>query len=98
MDEAERAVLERSSVVGIGVGLSPDYGPAQRLYALRVYVPDGRGLASEGHPVLCGDTVTVDDELVLYLTRELTGGSGHEKPETRSGVVADLSPASGHPK
>jgi len=78
--------------------MSPDYGPAQRLYALRGYVPDGRGLASEGHPVLRGDTVTVDDELVPYLTRELTGGSGHEKPETRPGEVADLSSASGRPK
>ena len=98
MDEAEQAVLERSSVVGIGVGMSPDYGPAQRLYALRGYVPDGRGLASEGHPVLRGDTVTVDDGLVLYLTRELTRGSGREKPETRPGLDADRSPASGRPK
>ncbi len=82
MDEAERAVLERSSVVGIGVGMSPDYGAAQRLYALRGYVPDGRGLTSEGHPVLYGDVVTVDHGLVLYLTKELTGGSSQEHPET----------------
>ena len=41
MNEAERAVLERSSVVGNGVGMSPDYGAVQRFYALRGYVPDG---------------------------------------------------------
>ncbi len=82
MDEAELAVSERSSIVGIGVGMSPDYGPAQRLYVLRGYVPDGRGLASEGRPVSSGDAVVVDDGLALYLTKELTGGSGHEKPET----------------
>ena len=82
MDEAELAVSSRSSVMGIGVGLSPDYGPAQRLYAIRGYVPDGRGIASEGRPVSHGDAVTVDDGLVLYLTKEFTGGSGPEKPGT----------------
>ena len=41
MNEAERAVLERSSVVGNGVvGMSPDYGAVHRFYALRGYVPD----------------------------------------------------------
>ncbi len=82
MDEAELAVSKRSRVVGIGVGLSPDYGPAQRLYVLRGYVPDGRGLTSHGHPVSCGRAVPVDDGLALYLTKELTGGSPHENPET----------------
>lgn len=55
MAEAERQVSERSSVVGIGVGMSPDYGAAQRLYASRGYVPDGRGLTSDGRPVRKGD-------------------------------------------
>ena len=78
MDEAELAVSERSSVMGIGVGMSPDYGAAQRLYALRGYVPDGRGLASEGRTVSHGDTVTVDDGLALYLTKVLAGSAPHE--------------------
>jgi GNAT superfamily N-acetyltransferase len=46
MDEAERKVSERTGVAGIGVGMSPDYGAAQRLYVLRGYVPDGKGLTS----------------------------------------------------
>lgn len=71
MREAELAVSQRSSVVGIGVGMSPDYGAAQRLYALRGYVPDGRGLASGGRSVAHGEAVTVDDALALYLTKEL---------------------------
>ena len=75
MDEAEREVSERSSVVGIGVGMTPDYGAAQRLYVLRGYVPDGMGLAHEGRPVMRGDRITVDDGLVLYMTRALTGES-----------------------
>src|SRR4051812_30681042 len=44
LDAAERLVAGRSAVVGIGVGVDVDYGPAQRLYCLRGYVPDGRGL------------------------------------------------------
>ena len=31
MDEAEQRVAERSGVVGIGVGMDPGYGAAQRL-------------------------------------------------------------------
>jgi GNAT superfamily N-acetyltransferase len=69
MDEAETIVGARSRIVGIGVALDPDYGPAQRLYVLRGYVPDARGVTSHGVPVKWGDTVRVDDDLVLYLTK-----------------------------
>jgi GNAT superfamily N-acetyltransferase len=69
MDEAERKVSERSGVAGIGVGLSPDYGAAQRLYALRGYVPDGKGLTSNVIPVRPGDEITVNDGLAFYLTK-----------------------------
>ncbi|MDX1933664.1 MAG: GNAT family N-acetyltransferase, partial [Capsulimonadales bacterium] len=71
MDEAERCCLLRSSTVGIAVGLDPDYGPAQRLYVRRGYVPDGRGLHYGNRPVRWGETVTVDDSLILYLTKSL---------------------------
>lgn len=71
MDEAERTVARHSSVVGIGVGVSPDYGAAQRLYVRRGYVPDGRGLVHDGRPVRRGDLVPVGDGLILYFTRSL---------------------------
>lgn len=71
MDEAEQRVAERSAVVGIGVGMDPDYGAAQRLYVKRGYVPDGRGLSSNGRHVRWGETVTVDDGLNLHFTKEL---------------------------
>ena len=71
MAEAERHVAERSPVIGIGVGMDGDYGAAQRLYVKRGYIPDGRGLTSHGRHVTWGQTVTVDDALVLYFTREL---------------------------
>ncbi|MDQ4127902.1 MAG: GNAT family N-acetyltransferase [Actinomycetota bacterium] len=73
MDEAERKISRRSSIAGIGVGMSTDYGAAQRLYALRGYVPDGRGLISHGRQLSRGDAVVVDDGLALYLTKVLAG-------------------------
>jgi GNAT superfamily N-acetyltransferase len=71
MDEAERRISERSELVGIGVGLYPDYGPAQRMYVLRGYVPDGRGVAYDGRQVAPGESVPVDDSLTLYFTKKL---------------------------
>ena len=71
MDEAERRIAERSPVAGIGSGLTPDYGAAQRMYVMRGYVPDGMGMRSNDRYVKHGDRVTVDDGLVLYLTKRL---------------------------
>lgn len=71
MEEAERRIAERSAVVGIGVGMDPGYGAAQRLYVKRGYVPDGRGLTTNGRHVRWGDTVRVDDGLNLHFTKEL---------------------------
>lgn len=71
MDAAEQRVAGRISMVGIGVGMTADYGTAQRMYVKRGYVPDGRGLFSRGAPVRYGQTVPVDDDLVLYFTKNL---------------------------
>jgi ribosomal protein S18 acetylase RimI-like enzyme len=71
MDRAEREIEKVSSVAGIGVGMTPDYGAAQRLYVVRGYIPDGRGLSYRDHPVRYGEEVTVDDDLVLYFTKNL---------------------------
>jgi ribosomal protein S18 acetylase RimI-like enzyme len=71
MDEAEKRVAARSAVVGLGVGMTADYGSAQRMYAKRGYIPDGRGLFSRGQPVQYGQSIPVDDDLVLYLTKTL---------------------------
>ena len=71
MESAERLAAERSSIVGIGVGMTADYGAAQRLYVLRGYVPDGRGLVSNNQPLAYGEQVTVNDGLVLHFTKRL---------------------------
>ncbi|MFB9329910.1 GNAT family N-acetyltransferase [Paenibacillus aurantiacus] len=66
------AIASRSyASIGIGVGLYADYGPAQRLYARRGYVPDGRGLCYGGETVQPGGLVRADDDLTLYLTKAL---------------------------
>ena len=72
MDEAEQRIKTRSPVVGIGVGLYSNYGPAQRLYVTRGYIPDGRGVSSSGRVVGRGEPVTMDDNLALYFTKDLT--------------------------
>jgi GNAT superfamily N-acetyltransferase len=71
MDRAEGEIAGTHPVAGIGVGMTADYGAAQRLYVLRGYVPDGRGLHFHGHPVRYGEEVRVDDDLVLYFTKKL---------------------------
>jgi len=70
MDEAEKRISERSKIIGIGVGLYPDYGAAQRMYVLRGYVPDGKGLFQKGQHVKPGQEVCIDDDLALFLTKE----------------------------
>ena len=69
--QAEAAARAWSDWVGIGVGLSADYGAAQRLYVRLGYVPDGRGIAYADRTVPWGESVRVDDELVLYLVKRL---------------------------
>ncbi|HEX8267567.1 MAG TPA: GNAT family N-acetyltransferase [Pyrinomonadaceae bacterium] len=71
MDEAEQIVSESSEIVGIGVGLEADYGAAQRLYVLRGYVPDGRGIVWQNRFPKYGERVTVDDDLNLYFKKKL---------------------------
>jgi GNAT superfamily N-acetyltransferase len=71
MDAAEEFAARRSKIIGIGVGLDKDYGAAQRLYVLRGYVPDGRGVSWQNRFPKYGEQVSVDDDLNLYLTKTL---------------------------
>ncbi|MHB1683962.1 MAG: GNAT family N-acetyltransferase [Bacilli bacterium] len=69
MDAIEKIALEKHGIVGIGVGLYESYGSAQRIYAKRGYIPDGRGVMYKQQPVVPGATVCVDDDLNLYFTK-----------------------------
>jgi GNAT superfamily N-acetyltransferase len=69
MEAAEKLALEKHGIVGIGVGLYESYGSAQRMYAKRGYIPDGRGVMYNGQPVVPGARACVDDDLNLYFTK-----------------------------
>lgn len=72
MKAAEELASDRGVVtLGITVGLFDTYGPAQRLYSLRGYVPDGRGACRGPEPVSKGARVIMDDDLIIWLTKEL---------------------------
>ncbi|MFF0343544.1 GNAT family N-acetyltransferase [Kribbella sp. NPDC004875] len=71
MDAAEALVTTRYPVVGIGVGLYPDYGQAQRMYVRRGYLPDGRGLIYDGRQVPPMESIRNDDSATLMFTKEL---------------------------
>ena len=93
MNVAERIVSQRSKKIGIGVGLDADYGAAQRLYVLRGYVPDGRGIIWQSRFPKYGEQVTVEDGLNLYFTKELCGGSVKQNIAHIALVVRDYDEA-----
>ena len=71
MDEAESRIQKVSQVVGIGFGVTEDYGAAQILYIKRGYIPDGKGLVKDVTSLKYGDKITVDDSLVFHLLKKL---------------------------
>lgn len=71
LDLAEAQVARRYCAVGIGVGLHAGYNAAQRLYVLRGYIPDGRGVTYRDQYVGQYVQVILDDDLVLHLTKQL---------------------------
>lgn len=58
--------------IGIGVGLYKDYGSAQKLYVQMGYVPDKNGVTYKCQPVVPGDSYPVDDDLVIWLKKDLS--------------------------
>lgn len=67
----QRAVDRGIATLGISVGLFDAYGPTQRMYGRRGYIPDGRG-ACQGHrPLSEGAQVRLDHDVMIWLTKEL---------------------------
>ena len=69
LEEAEKRVKFVSSKVTLGVGLHSGYGPAQRLYIRRGYIPDGSGVWYRNQPLGMNATSQNNDDLVLYLSK-----------------------------
>lgn len=71
MEEAENRVKFFSDKVTLGVGLHSGYGPAQRLYIKRGYIPDGTGVWYQNHQPAMNAVCEDIGELVLYLSKNL---------------------------
>lgn len=71
LELAEKTARLKSNIVGIGVGLYADYGAAQKMYAKQGYILDGLGITYNYKPVEPGKEVTLDDDLILWFTKEL---------------------------
>ena len=71
LEEAEQGVKRFSGTVCLGVGLHLGYGPAQRLYIRRGYIPDGTGVWYRNKPLEMGASCQNDNDLVLYLSKDL---------------------------
>jgi len=85
LDRAETEAGSRSSVVGIAVGLHPGYNAAQRLYAKRGYIPDGRGVTYRNCFVEEGSRLVMDDDLVLHFVKQLSVGAAPEALQAARG-------------
>ena len=71
LEEAEKQVRLISDKVTLGVGLHSGYGPAQRLYIKRGYIPDGTGVWYQNHQPAMNAVCEDIGELVLYLSKNL---------------------------
>ena len=71
LEKAEQGVKRFSGKVCLGVGLHLGYGPAQRLYIKRGYIPDGTGVWYQNHQPAMNAVCEDIGELVLYLSKNL---------------------------
>lgn len=74
MDAAEQIAAQYADTVCLGVGVCGSYGSAQRMYIKRGYIPDGSGVWYQGRQCVQYETsCTVDDDLILFLSKKLKG-------------------------
>jgi GNAT superfamily N-acetyltransferase len=72
MDAAEQRAVDRGiATLGITVGLFDKYGPAQRMYGRRGYIPDARGACQDQRPLSEGTQIRLDHDVIIWLTKEL---------------------------
>ena len=58
-----------TEMVGISVPISPQFGPAQRLYIRLGFEPDGNGVTYDRKPIAHNAPVRLDDDLCLMLVK-----------------------------
>ncbi|MBP9868210.1 MAG: GNAT family N-acetyltransferase [Alphaproteobacteria bacterium] len=81
----EEALSSQATTIGIGVGVTKNFGAAQRLYIRLGYLPDGSGVVFERENLSNGEMRPIDDRLCLMLMKDLnpaltTGESSNQPP------------------
>lgn len=71
LDVAENEASKIADSVYLAVGLHSGYGPAQRIYIKRGYMPDGTGVWYKGRQLEQYADCCNDDDLVLFLLKKL---------------------------
>lgn len=69
IEEAEKSAMLKSDCICLGVGLHRGYGPAQRIYVKRGYVPDGSGIWYNNKRLGQNEPCINNDDLVLYMIK-----------------------------
>lgn len=69
LDVAESEAARISNMVYLAVGVHSGYGPAQRIYVKRGYIPDGTGVWYQGKILDQYAPCVNDDDLVLFLSK-----------------------------
>lgn len=57
--------------MGVSVGLTKEYGPAQRLYCKLGYMPDGYGITYNREGIKSGELYPIDDDVALMMVKNL---------------------------
>lgn len=70
LDAAESEAAKIADMVYLAVGVHSGYGPAQRIYVKRGYIPDGTGVWYNGKVLDQYAPCMNDDSLVLYLSKK----------------------------
>ena len=71
MDKVEEKASTINNKIYLDVCMNSDYGPAQRLYIKRGYVPDGAGVYYEQRVLGLNEKCCNDDELTLCLVKKI---------------------------
>lgn len=72
LDHAVNHMRQRNAaMIGLGVGITADFGPAHRLYSQAGFMPDGTGLWIKGKQATAGDMVTLGDDVLMMWTKSL---------------------------
>lgn len=70
LDAAESEAAGIADMVYLAVGVHSGYGPAQRIYVKRGYIPDGTGVWYKGKVLEQYAPCVNDDDLLLYLSKK----------------------------